>query len=397
MISRQVPAWHGIRVEVIRVGDLMRFVDEFFRNPTGQVMAPISRQRALGIAHNPFADADDPALIVAYDGDKVVAHWCIVAGRVWMPEGSSKVFWGSALFVHRDYRARPVLLDLIRTVFTFKTDFLISGFSDTVYKIYRVLGFRELKPLKVCAIKVSKLDPFDAARKPRGGRGRGRISPWVWMIVDTLTPVTRLLVYRPLRFVYLGWLARRARRQLRCITFQEVQRVRPEAETPSAFPHFLRGVDAVNWMLAYPWVLENATALGLPSDPPYYFSDVRAQFRHWAVEFFDAQGRLAGYLTFSIQLDMGYRVLKLTDFSACSEKHLSTVSWIAALYVARHRVDYFEASSAMSPYMIQVPLARFLVRSDLRRYLYHTTECGPLKRVLSELELQYGDSDCAFT
>jgi hypothetical protein len=65
----------GIRIEVIQVRDLIRFVEEFFRNPAGKVMAPISRRRALALAEKPFADPHDPALIVAYAGENVVTHF----------------------------------------------------------------------------------------------------------------------------------------------------------------------------------------------------------------------------------------------------------------------------------------------------------------------------------
>jgi hypothetical protein len=387
----------GIRIEVVRVSDLTRFAEEFFRNPAGQVMAPISRQRAIGMTHNPFADPDDPGLIVAYDREKVVAHYCIVSGVLKTSEGSSKVLWGSALFVHPDYRARQVFLDLIRRVFSFQTDFVISGFTEAVHRIYKVLGFRELKPLGTCMINVSKLDFFGATLWL--ARDRGKISESVWKIANTVAPAMRLLVYRPLRLLYFRLLARAAKKKLEGIGFREVQRVQPRAETPPVLPHFVRGIEGTNWMLEYPWVLESATRPGSPSDPPYYFFDYREDlFRHYAIEFDDRDGNLAGYLAFSIQAGGGgNRVLNLTDFSARNKKDLATAFWVAALYAARYRVDHFEAASAMSPFMTQTPLARFLVRSGFRRYLCHAVKGGRLEKVSDQLELQYGDGDCAFT
>jgi len=385
----------GIRIEVIQVTDLIRFTDEFFRNPAGQVMAPISRQRALGMAYNPFADPHDPSLIVAYDNEKLVACWGIIPGLLKTPEGSSKVFWGSALFVHSDYRARGVLLDLIRTVFSFEVDFIVSGLTEAVYRIYKALGFRELKPLEVCTLNVSKLDLFGAALWL--AHERSKIPNALLKIGDPLTPVTSLLVYRPLRVLYMRWLAHAARKELAGIAFREVQRVQPAAATPLASPHFVRGVEAVNWMLEHPWVLESETAPGLASDPEYYFSDLRDSFRHYAIEFDDPRGRLVGYLAFSIQAERGGKTLKLTDFSVRSKKDLAIVFWIAALYIARHRVDHFEAASAIGPFMTHAPLASFLVRTGIRRYLCKSVKGGRLEEVLGELELQYGDGDCAFT
>ena len=385
----------GIRIEVIQVRDIIRFVEKFYRNPAGQVMAPISRQRALGMAHNPFADPCDPGLIVAYASEKVVANYGIVPGLLRTREGSSKVLWGSALFVHPDYRARRVLFDLIRTALSFEVDFVISGFTDAVYQIYKVLGFRDLKPLEVCWLAVSRLDLFGAALSL--ARQRGKIPEPVLKIAGTLTLVTRPLVYRPLRFLYLRWLAHAARKELAGIAFREVRRVQPAAATPPAAPHFVRGIEGVNWMLEYPWVLERESALGSASDPSCFFNDLQDSFRYYAIEFDDLRGRLAGYLAFSIQTDEGRLTLKLTDFSVRTERDLAIVFWIAALYTARHQVDHFQAASAISPFMTQAPLARFLVHSGTRRYLCHAVKGGRLEKVVGELERQYGDGDCAFT
>jgi len=388
-------AKNGIRIEVIQVGDLTRFVEEFFRNSAGQVMAPISQQRALGMLHNPFADPHDPGLIVAYASEKLVAYWGCVPGLLKTREGCSKVVWGSAVFVHPDYRARGVFLNLIRTVFSFEKDIVITGMSDDVYRINKALGFRELKPLELCSLNVAKLDLFASALWL--ARERSKVPNAILKIAEPLTPLTSLLVYRPLRFFYLRRLAHAARKQLAGTAFREVRRVQPAAETPPASAHFVRGVEAVNWMLEHPWVLESKSAASLASDPPYYFSDFRDSFRHYAIEFDAPHGALAGYLTFSIQAEQGKKTCKLTDFSVRSNKDFAIVFWITALYIAFHRVDYFEAASAIGPFMAETPLASFLVRPRVRRYLCKAVKGGRLEKVFGKLELQYGDGDCAFT
>jgi hypothetical protein len=385
----------GIRIEVIQVKDLIRFSEHFFQNSAGQVLAPISRPRALGTANNPFADPHDPALIVAYDCNKVVGHYGIVPGLLKTPQGNSKVLWGSALFIHPDYRLRGVFLDLIQTVYSFKMDFVITELNDAVYQIYKMLGFHELKPLEICWLNIAKLDLFVAARW--FARNRVKIPEAVLKIADKLTPITRPVIHSPLRFLYLSWLAHAACKELAGIGFREVPRVRPEAVTPLGSSHFVRGAEAVNWMLEYPWLTQIDSAADSASDPPYHFSERRDLFSYYAIEFDDLQGSLAGYLIFSIQAHSGIRILKLTDFSVCSNKDLATVFWIAALYAARHRVDHLYAASAMSPFMSRTPLSRFLVRSVPRRYLCKAVKGGRLEKVFDELELQYGDGDCVFT
>ena len=387
----------GIHIEIVRVRNLTQFAENFFRNPAQQVMAPISRQRAIGMTHNPFADPDDPGLIVAYDDEKVVAHYCIVSGFLQTSEGCSKVLWGSALFVHPSYRAGgQVFLDLLKTVFSFQTDFVISGFTDVVYEIYKMLGFRELKPLGLCTINISKLDVFSAALWL--ARDRGKISVSAWRMANMAAPAMRLLFYFPLRILYHRLLAREAKKNLKGIQFREVERLQPQGEAPLQSPHFVRGAKAVNWMLENPWVLESATKPGFSNDPPYYFYDYREDmFRNFAVEFDDLKGDCAGYLAFSVQAGNGVADLKVTDFSVRSKNDLATVFWIAALYATRYRVDHFEAASTLGPFMRGTPLASFLVRPGTRRYLAHAIKGGQLEKVMDQLELQYGDGDCGFT
>lgn len=382
-----------IRFEVVKVCDLIYFMENFFRNSVGQVMAPISRRRAIGMAHNPFADSDDPGLIVAYDREKVIAHYCLVPGFLETSEGRSKVIWGSALYVHPSYRSGgQVFLNLIRTVFSFETDFVISGFTEDVHQIYKALDFREPKPLETCTLNISKLDLFGSALWL--ARDRGKISESLSKLAARVAPAMRLLVYRPVKALYFDRLARVAKKQLERIRFCEVQRVQARAETPRTAPHFVRGTQSVNWMLEYPWIAEGAA----PTDPPYYFFDYREEFfRYYAIEFDNPEGELAGYLTFSIQSGAGRTELKLTDFSVRNQKDLATVFWIAALYAARHGVDHFEAAFALHPFMIQMPFSRFLVRSGRRHYLCHLIEGGALEKVIGQLDLQYGDGDCAFT
>jgi hypothetical protein len=376
---------------VVRVRDLERFVERFFSDPSGQMLAPISRHRAAGMAHNPFAHPDDPALLVAYDGQKIVAYHGILSGMLKSRQGISKVFWGTAVFVHPDYRTTNVFLNLVRTALSFNEDYVISGFTDSLYRIYKALGFCELKPLETSSITVSNLNIL--ANALWAARNRGVIPDAIWPLASRFSAVTRRLVYVPLRTFYFRRLFRMAKVHLVDIKYRERQRLERDAEMPLAHPAFVRGVAAVNWMLEYPWILQNSK----PTFPPYFFSDVLDSFRQYAIEFDNSNGIVSGYLAFSIQTAAGTRILKLTDFSAATQKDVESVFWIAAHYAARHQVDLIEASSAMKSFMAETPLARFLVCSGSRRYFCRAVKDSPLYEVLGDLQLQYGDGDCAFT
>lgn len=392
-LPRQRSADDAYRIDIIRISDLSDFVEEFFRHPEGQVIAPISRQRANGLVRNPFSSPDDPALLVAYDGRKVVGHYAIVPGLLRKGDTSEKVLWGSALYVHPDYRAGgAVFLQLIRTVTSLGPDFIISGFTEAVHEIYQVLGFVEPEPLGTCMINISKLDLFGSALWL--ARDRGRISGPIWKTGNLVAPAMKRLIYYPARAAFFRTLAGAARRNLKQIRFREVEELDEKFEWPLPAPHFVRGVRAINWMIGHPWVLEGARR----STPQFHFSDYREDFfRYHAIEFESGAGVPGGYLVFSVQSGAGSTVMKLTDFNVRTDEELKTVVWIALLYAGRYRVDHFETSAELYPHLLQIPFGNFLVRRGFRHYLFHLVPGGLLERVIGDLHLQYGDGDCAFT
>jgi hypothetical protein len=383
----------SFQIQVIRMSELAGFVEEFFQHCDGQIIAPISRQRANGMVLNPFAAPDDPALLVAYDGTRVIGHYSIVPGLLRTQDGVHNVLWGSALYVHPDYRAGgAVFLELIRTVLSFERDFIISGFTEAVHEIYRVLGFVEPEPLQTCMINVSKLDLFAAGLWL--ARDRGQIGERTWRLANGFAPALKRMIYYPARAIFFKTLSRKARMELAQVKFREVAQVGESFEWSPRVPFFVRGARAVNWMIGHPWVREGAC----PTIPPYYFHDYREDFfRYHAVEFESAAGVAAGYVVFSVQSGQGTTVMKVTDFSVRDEAEIPAVLWIAMLYASRYRVDHFEAAADLYTDLARIPLASFLLRRGVRHYLCYPAEGGALERVLGQIRLQYGDGDCAFT
>jgi hypothetical protein len=244
------PMFKQFRIEVIKVVDLDNFIKDFKKHSAEQNISPISRQRAVAMMNNPFADLNDPGLIIAYDDQRIVGYLGLLPGILWASEKSIKVLWGSALFVDPGYRDGIVFLTLVRTALSFGLPYIITGFTKDVYNICKALRFRELKSFDTCGINISKLNLFEAllwrARKRR------TITEATWKRLSSFAAAARLPLYFPLRALYLQWLRRKALKELKGITFREVEQVRLEAEVRPKAPHFVRGVAAVNWMQEHP-------------------------------------------------------------------------------------------------------------------------------------------------
>jgi len=62
----------GIRFEHIKVKDLPTFAEGVLCTAKQGQFVPISMQRAVAHAHNPYAEPDDVGLLVAVDADNDV-------------------------------------------------------------------------------------------------------------------------------------------------------------------------------------------------------------------------------------------------------------------------------------------------------------------------------------
>jgi len=71
-----------IHYEHVKVSELIDFAERAIRAAQPGQFVPITRQRALAHAHNPYAGPEDIALLAAIDGDdEVVGYFGILPMR----------------------------------------------------------------------------------------------------------------------------------------------------------------------------------------------------------------------------------------------------------------------------------------------------------------------------
>ena len=66
---------NNIRIEHIPVSELETFAEQAISEAGPGGYVPISMQRAIAHAHNPYAQPDDVALLAAIDGDNEVVGY----------------------------------------------------------------------------------------------------------------------------------------------------------------------------------------------------------------------------------------------------------------------------------------------------------------------------------
>jgi GNAT superfamily N-acetyltransferase len=350
------------RIERIPIRDLAAFAREAAGGPAYSDTSPTCLVRAESQARNPHASPDDVALLVAYRDGRCAGYHGLLPGMLSTAAGLSKLYWLITFYVAPAFRGGGIGAQLVREALALDTDLAATGITPAAERVYRSLGFRGLGEVVCRRLSVESY--------PR---------PLRWLV---FTAICSRLPHRR------RWRTRR------------VPRIPAGAAgmplSEAAAPRFHRGPDAVNWMLAHPWVVSRQEAA--PDASPYYFSRVRDLFRFEAYEAYGSNGESRGAYVLSVSRHRGRLQVKLLDlfFTDAGD---AAAAGIGALERGRallaHRVEL--PLAAADPLRACRPLLR-LSRGKSRICLYHPRHTeSPLARSAGTIRLDYCDGDSAFT
>lgn len=390
-----------ITVQAIRVGELIEFAERVLRAAQPGQFVPITMQRAVAHAHNPYASKDDVALLVAVDeDDEIVGYFGILPVMLRVDDDLYKVHWFTTWSVSAKVRGRGVGSLLMQAALDLKQDYLIVG-SVHARRVCRRFGFWEREPLVYYWLDLT---------------GAGRLNPVVWArrgvrkilhlarIKRTLQPESpfsrRLDAWMAKRFkkFFTRSLNKRFAPFLEMYHLREVDQLRdePPSRGPRPAVELYRGVEAVNWMLRYPWVLESGQSL--TEDKDYYFSDTRPLFHQFAVEIESRQGEMLGFAVFSVS-QRGHGIhLRTLDYRLPPSLVPRLLPALALHYGAQHRADTLELpAEAVTALRRSLP-GRMLLKRRERIYMAMPRgDDSPLARNWERLTFQLVDGDMAFS
>lgn len=407
-----------IRVEKIKVKDLVAFAQSVIQGAEAGQFIPITLQRAAAHAQNPLADPEDIALLVAYLGDhtetvetsaspgEIVGFFGIMPVLLKVNGHFEKVYWFSTWRVAPELRGKSVGSLLMREALSLKKDFLIVG-SGPARKVCRRFGFWEHAPLIYYQLDLS---------------GMPRLNPGIWIsrLFRRLLRPFKIRISIPNRFSIsmerivsiltrplFTWLVRQhlAKHQnlantLSDLKSENVERVRNETEDQLALMspiQLFRGADVVNWMLEYPWVVEPGESPTEQMD--FYFSDVRPEFKIYALELTDrTDGSYKGYIVFQASQSLDQRIIKTLDAVFCEpgdERNILPLAFRYAREFSAHQVDL--PAEAVNEFQ-NTWLGKILLNRRERIYQCKpASEDSPLARSWEEIRFLYTDGDMPFS
>lgn len=377
-----------LRVTCIPVGDIEHFARRSVDALGPGDIAPVSLHRARAWARNPCAEPDDPALLVAYQGERCAGYLGLLAGKLRNRGATAKLLWFSTFYVAPELRASGAGATLLLRALGLKRDLAVTFVSPEAAQLYRSLGFREVGPLHYLEADLTRLDPLSLPLRLLRRRARSRRPDRAAALHAAACRVARPWV----RGVHGALAAAGPRPPQR----RRVTSVDPafEAEQDRRAPvRFLRDAAVLGWMLSEPWIVTDPAR----ATPAYHFDDYRPCFALVAAELRNRRDEPLGFALWRLDEKDGERRLALFDW------HLHDPAQSGALVAAALAEGRAGGASriwlpaACAPAVTSSPALRAAFRAAQRTCFCHPSGAGsPLARALPDLELAMADGDAAF-
>ena len=391
----------SVRIERVKLKDLQALAASAVDGASPGVFIPITKHRALAMTHNPFAEPDDVALLLAKQGDRNVGYFGVMPVMLQHNSKLYKAHWLTTWAVAPEFLGKGLGSQLMEAALALDVDLAIVG-SKPARRVSTKYGFHELKPLEYV-----QLD-FGVA---------GRYNP-ISLLLRLLRKLTSLVRLRlPIESLdrafekffeaILGWLVRPAlfswalritSSRLKDFRIEQVTRIQaPKLEQPDkSHIGFYRDSRVVNWMLEYLWVRPVGKSESQKLD--YGFTDARDGFKISAWQLFSADGKNLGYVCFQSSRLRGRTVVKVLDSTFADGSNAGRLLALALRFASQNHASMIEGTSELAESLPGNLLGRLLVIRRHRICQVHPRSAdSPMAQAWQQIVQTYCDGDMAFT
>lgn len=364
------------RINQYTISDLKRLLNSrkwFAADPL-----PITKQRALSHVNNPRAELSDVALLVAYEGETVVAYLGILPDKAFVKQAEYKIGWLTAWWANPERRFAGLgTMLLMRALNLYRDGLGASGFSSDSKRVFAALKrFTPVQEIRGFTGFVG-LDLVNRLprRWPMAAQLKCPLQACDWVIHKTAG--LRQALWRRQRTMPKGF---------RIEYFAEFDQEAEEYIGRHQGNELTRrGARELNWILRYPWALPAPLA----EPTPYYFSSAVKSYCNYNLKVYDTNDCLIAVLML-IVID-GHLIAPYCyhDDQAllCAQIIGHHVGLLRLKALATYRSDLLEAFSDLKfPWAWRVPRTRTWVMAGA---------CA--SGGLEGYSMQDGDGDLAWT
>jgi GNAT superfamily N-acetyltransferase len=388
-----------IKIKKIELGELFDFAGDIFANPSFEKVAPITLMRAEAQSNNPYGRPQDAALFAAFSGNQCVGYHGLLPAIFIHDDNIERVYWATTFYVAPDFRGQGIGKYLLEEIKKAKIDFMVTQMTESAERTYRSAGYQDGGTLGYFQLRVDRLD-FPAG------------------IIDAITHLFRQKspdskhmppgvirlkrsVYKLIKTIFYCIAASKSHKQQRRFSWKVVDQINESLwgalDKDLTAPAFFRGVEAVNWMLKYPWVVSRSDKI--TDMPNYYFSDVREIFRYAAIEIRSpGEGLPHGFLILSISHKKEKTRVKILDFHFNDPADCEIAVYLALKYAKAFLADRIEYPAILEIYFKKTIGFKKLTKKQQRSYIFYAgSSHSPLSAYKGKIAFDYCDGDTAFS
>lgn len=390
-----------IKIETIKLKEIYNFARNALSQRPYQTAAPISLRRAMSQSNNPYGRPDDVALLVALHGDKCVGYQGLLPGLFCHNGELKRVHWSTAFFVSADYRGEGVAGCLLEKIKKLNIDFPVTRMTESARQAYLKSGFKELGNLTYYQLRMEKIRKLDAIfQEAEASLELDTDHDEIWKLNSDDQRREAGLYQRSKEIFYQHMMAGLKPGQ-NAFEHARVDQITTQAQKATRLqpniPRFYRGIEAINWMLKYRWII-SAENKKIEAEP-YYFSLVSDLFDYVALEIYAAgKSVFKGFLILSVSSKKGKTWLKILDFAFEDTADSALAAYFGLMYAKRFSADRLEFPAGLLDYFENMPLLQPLIKKQKRLYLFYPkTHESAFESCIAGIELDYCDADTAFT
>ncbi len=336
---------------------------------------PISRHRAKSHVQNPRADEADTLLLLAYEADEMVGYLGVLADALYLNNAAEKCGWLSCMWINPIHRGKGIAKKLVEQALKdWEGRILVTEFTGPAKGLYDKIGqWNDLRSLQGRRVYIR----FDLAE----------ILPPKKPIFQKIKPLLRFLDFISNALVDLRFLfySKKAKHLVSKQISELDQETKDFIKPFKGSELFRRGIDELQWMLDYPWVLGSAEET--EESKKYHFSSIDKSFDFYPLKIYQEE-KLIAFLI----LAKRHNRLKIPYLYTQGKE--DEVWAIVQDFIVEHRIKTF---TVFHPTLLQKVAkgpglwTKFVQRKFIIGKVF-SQPSGQIDGIIRD-----GDADCAFT
>ena len=388
-----------ITIEKIRLKELYHFACGMSGQSAFETVAPISHLRALAHTKNPYAHPDDIVLLVAYKGNQCIGYHGLLPGRLKRGGHFFKIHWATTFFVAPEFRNKGIGKLLLNEIKKINIDFAVTRMTKDAQQAYQRMNFKPFGHLTYYQLRVESIQLLDPVFRAVGSflEKKGMKSCKFHAALNRF----EYKLYGCFKKKFYSILLNYIQTDKTGIECREVDQLKKESlpyvVCTSNHCQFYRGIEAINWMIRYRWVL-STNELEEKMDN-YYFSQDRDIFKYIVLNIYSRNEVLyKGFLILSVSRNKRKTVIKLLDFRFQNPKDHPIAFFCVIKYAKKFLADRVEIPVGLANFIQPRRFFRHLIKKQKRLYLFYPKNTkSPLAQAAGNITFSYCDGDVPFT